>query len=42
MKLQLEGLANRRSMGVIKKLRELGAKDGDVVRIKELEFDFLD
>ncbi|NMA02037.1 MAG: GTPase ObgE [Clostridia bacterium] len=30
------------AMGVIKKLRELGAKDGDVVRIKELEFDFLD
>ena len=29
------------AMGVIK-LRELGAKDGDVVRIKELEFDFLD
>lgn len=30
------------SMGVIKELRERGAKDGDVVRIKDLEFDFMD
>lgn len=30
------------AMGVTKELRELGAKDGDVVRIKGLEFDFLD
>jgi len=30
------------SMGVIKALREQGAKDGDVIRIKTLEFDFID
>ena len=30
------------AMGVIKALREEGAKDGDVVRIKEIEFDFVD
>ncbi|MFZ7101848.1 MAG: GTPase ObgE [Peptococcaceae bacterium] len=30
------------AMGVIKSLREEGAKDGDVVRIKTLEFDFVD
>jgi len=30
------------SMGVIKALREQGAKDGDVIRIKTLEFDFVD
>lgn len=30
------------AMGVIKALREQGAKDGDVVRIKNLEFDFVD
>ncbi|MFZ5945947.1 MAG: GTPase ObgE [Bacillota bacterium] len=30
------------AMGVIKALREQGAKDGDVVRIKTLEFDFVD
>lgn len=30
------------AMGVIKALREKGAKDGDVVRIIDLEFDFLD
>lgn len=30
------------AMGVIKALREQGAKDGDVVRIKSLEFDFVD
>ncbi|MGI6226884.1 MAG: GTPase ObgE [Peptococcales bacterium] len=30
------------AMGVIKTLREQGAKDGDVVRINSLEFDFVD
>ena len=30
------------SMGVVKELRKLGAKDGDVVRIGEMEFDFFD
>ncbi|MDK2824388.1 MAG: GTPase [Clostridia bacterium] len=30
------------AMGVIKALREQGAKDGDVIRIKNLEFDFVD
>lgn len=30
------------SMGVVKALREAGAKDGDTVRIHEIEFDFLD
>jgi len=30
------------AMGVIKALRKQGAKDGDVVRIKSLEFDFVD
>jgi len=31
-----------RKMGVERMLREKGAKDGDVVRIYELEFDFMD
>ncbi len=31
-----------RRMGLEKALREAGAKDGDTVRISELEFDFLD
>ena len=31
-----------RDKGVIKKLRELGAKDGDVVVIGNVEFDFID
>ncbi|MBZ4653754.1 MAG: GTP-binding protein Obg/CgtA [Peptococcaceae bacterium] len=35
-------LFNLRRMGVEKTLREKGAKDGDVVRIKDLEFDFVD
>lgn len=30
------------AMGVVKALREKGAKDGDVIRIKSLEFDFVD
>ncbi len=31
-----------RNKGVIKKLRELGAKDGDTVVIGDIEFDFID
>ncbi len=31
-----------RNKGVIKKLRELGCKDGDVVVIGDIEFDFID
>ena len=31
-----------RENGVIKKLRAMGAKDGDVVVIGEVEFDFID
>ena len=31
-----------RNKGVIKKLRELGAKDGDTVVIGDVEFDFVD
>ena len=31
-----------RKIGVEKMLREQGAKDGDVVRIKDMEFDFID
>lgn len=30
------------AMGVVKELRRKGAKDGDVVRVKNLEFDFVD
>ena len=29
-------------MGVVRRLRELGASDGDTVRIGAAEFDFLD
>ena len=31
-----------RDKGVIKELRKLGAKDGDVVVIGDVEFDFID
>ena len=30
------------AMGVVKALREEGCKDGDTVRIKDVEFDFMD
>ena len=30
------------SMGVVKALREHGCKDGDTVRIQDVEFDFMD
>ena len=31
-----------RNKGVIKKLRDMGAKDGDTVVIGDIEFDFVD
>ena len=31
-----------RTTGVIKKLRDMGAKDGDTVVIGDIEFDFVD
>ena len=30
------------AMGVVRELREVGCKDGDTVRIKDVEFDFMD
>jgi GTP-binding protein len=30
------------AMGVVKALREQGCQDGDIVRIKDVEFDFVD